>query len=232
MDNHIVGTAHQCLGLAVTVPVIEDEVELLVRTCHEVRTHVNPPQARTVHLVTLMQVKVGLIAFGIEISAVVATLHHELHLAITVNVGNGTVVERVAARDIRSVTVDDILHVDVPILVFPRSHLFRGKVVALRAIDDGHHLVLAAARTVIVLIVGDIDGFSHLCTVTIQVILSIEILRRQLTPADKDARTRHAVSAVLTRLVALWDSHETTRKLVSNTLRTCRQRHSRKQQHR
>ena len=232
MDNHIVGTAHQCLGLAVTVPVIEDEVKLLVRTCHEVRTHVYPPKARAIHLVALMQIEVGGIACSIQVSAVVAALHNKLHLTVAVNVSHRAVVERITTCDICTVTVDDVLHVDVPILVLPRCHLFRGKVVTLRAVDDRHHLVLAAARTVIVLIVGDIDGFSHLCTVTIQVILSIEILRRQLTPADKDARTRHAVPAVLTRLVALWDSHETTRKLVSNTLRTCRQRHSRKQQHR
>ena len=61
VDNHVVGTTHQGLGLAVLVPVVEDEVKLLVGTGHEVRAHVNPPQPRAVHLIALVQVEVVLI---------------------------------------------------------------------------------------------------------------------------------------------------------------------------
>ena len=61
VDDHVVGTAHQGLGLAVLVPVVEDEVKLLVGTGHEVGAHVNPPQPRAVHLVALVQVEVVLI---------------------------------------------------------------------------------------------------------------------------------------------------------------------------
>ena len=61
MDNHIVGTTHQSLGLTVLIPVVKNDIELLVGTRHQVWSHVNPPQAGTVHLIALVQVEVGLV---------------------------------------------------------------------------------------------------------------------------------------------------------------------------
>ena len=61
MDNHVVCTTHDSLSLTVLIPVIKNEVELLVGTRHKVRTHIYPPQTCTVHLVTLVQVEVCII---------------------------------------------------------------------------------------------------------------------------------------------------------------------------
>ena len=122
VDNHVVGTAHQGLGLTVLVPVVEDEVELLVGTGHEVGTHVNPPQPRAVHLIALVQVEVVLIGGREQVARVVAPFHHELHLSVAVNVGHRTVVQRVAIGH-DTVASHHGLHGDVPVLVFPGLHL-------------------------------------------------------------------------------------------------------------
>ena len=40
VDDHIVGTTHQGLGLAVLIPVVENQVKLLIRSCHQVWSHI------------------------------------------------------------------------------------------------------------------------------------------------------------------------------------------------
>ena len=96
VDNHVVGTAHDGLGLAVLVPVVKNQVELLVRAGHEVGPHVNPPQTGAVHLVALMQVKLRLVAGLTQVAAIVTALDDELHLSVTVDIGHRAVVERIA----------------------------------------------------------------------------------------------------------------------------------------
>ena len=61
MDNHIIGTTHQSLGLAVLIPVIENQVKLLIRSCHQVGSHIYGPEQRAVHLIALMTVEVGFV---------------------------------------------------------------------------------------------------------------------------------------------------------------------------
>ena len=122
MDNHIVGTTHQGLGLAVLIPVVENDVELFVRTSHQVWSHIDPPQTCAIQLVALVQVEIGLIRSFTNVSAVVSALHHELHLTIAIYIGHGTVVQRVAS-DGSTITVDYVKHRNLPVLVIPRLTL-------------------------------------------------------------------------------------------------------------
>ena len=59
MDNHVVGTAHHHLGLAIHIPVAANHIPLLVGACHEVGTKVNPPQTGAIKLIALVEVEVG-----------------------------------------------------------------------------------------------------------------------------------------------------------------------------
>ena len=93
MDNHIVGTTHQGLSLTILIPVIEDEVELLIGTGHHIRPHINPPQTGTVHLVALMQVEVIGVALSTQVTTIVTTLHDKLHLAVAVDIGHRAVIK-------------------------------------------------------------------------------------------------------------------------------------------
>ncbi len=56
MNNHIVGTTQQHLGLTVAIPVVTYSVVLLIRTGYHVRTEVYPPQTLTLDVVTLQTV--------------------------------------------------------------------------------------------------------------------------------------------------------------------------------
>ena len=118
MDNHVVGTTHQGLSLAVLVPVVQDEVELLVRTGHQVRTHVNPPQTGAVHLVALVQVEVGGVARCIQVATVVTALDHKFKLSVAVDISHRAIVQAIAAQR-GSVAVDNGFDGYFPILVVP-----------------------------------------------------------------------------------------------------------------
>ena len=118
MDNHIVCTTHQGFGLSVLIPIIENDVELLVRTCHQIWAHINPPQTGTIHLVAFMEVEVGCVAGGSDITAVITALDDEFHLLVAIDIGYSTVVQCVAAECL-TITVDNSLYRDLPVLMLP-----------------------------------------------------------------------------------------------------------------
>ena len=96
-----------------------------------------------------MQVEVSLVGRGIQVAAIVAALHHKLHLTITVDIGHGTVVQAVAA-DGSTVTVHNGLDGNLPKLVVPRLTL-GSLAVLLRTLDDRYDPVGGRLRPAVIL---------------------------------------------------------------------------------
>ena len=85
MDNHVVGTTHEALRFSIHVPVVADEVPLLVGACHHVRTEVNPPEAFTIEFVALVVVELGRVGGIADVARVVA-LYHEFHHTVAIDI--------------------------------------------------------------------------------------------------------------------------------------------------
>ena len=96
--------------------------QLFIRSCHQIRSHINPPKTTTIHLVALVQVEVGFIRRLTEVTTIVTTLHHKLHLTVAINIGHRTIVQSITT-DGSTIAIHDILHWNLQILMIPRLTL-------------------------------------------------------------------------------------------------------------
>ena len=190
VDDHVVGGAHQHLGASVLVPVVADHVPLLVRTGHEVGPQVDPPEARAVHLVALVEVEVGLVALAGQVALHVVALDDELDDAVAVNVGQGDIVQDIARRIAIAVghgvadglarAVDHGQHGHRQVLLRPGLHPVRQ---ALRlAAHDGLHLIgrRSLARGIEEVGLGQVGGDEG--AVTIEVVFRIVVFFAHQSP--------------------------------------------------
>ena len=136
IDDHVVGTAQQDFGFAVTVPIIAHSVILLVGAAHHVGPKVNIPQPVALDVVTFQQVKGG----GIDRTAVnIVALYDEFRHPIAVDVSQSNVVDVVVVGDIAASTACHAFHGKLNILLIEACHL--GTFLLLRAANDGCHLI-------------------------------------------------------------------------------------------
>ena len=141
VDNHVVSTAQENFSLAVHVPVVADDVVLLVRTGNHVRTEVDVPKTLALDVVALKTVETVLVVCVVK-DCVAVALYDELRYAVAVNVGKRHVVEGVVGSNILSVTVDDRLHRNVDVLLAP--NLYGCALFLFHAVNYGSNSVCAA----------------------------------------------------------------------------------------
>ena len=139
VDNHVVGSAHQDFGLAVTVPVVAHGIILLVRPRHHVRPEVNPPQTVALDVVALDAVVGRVVGHRRAIGTVVA-LHDELAHAVAVHVGQGNVVDVVVVGNVGAPTGVQFLHGKLDVLLAEACCL--GTLLLLHAAHHGGYLIL------------------------------------------------------------------------------------------
>ena len=190
VNDHVVGTAHQHLGLAVHVPVIAYHIPLLVGTGHHVRPEVNPPEALTRSLVALIEVEVGLVGSLAQIALRIVALHDELHHAVARHIGQRDIIDDIARGGrsaIRDRVADDLahtvhhrLHRHVKIGIGPRPDGCR---LALRhAAHHRLHLIGSRAAGIGIAEVRHRQVLGHLRSVAIKVILRVVILFAKHAP--------------------------------------------------
>ena len=142
VDNHVVGTAEHTLGLAVHVPVVGNEVPLLVRTSHHVRSHVNPPKALARHVDALIVVETC--AAVIDVAGIVA-LDDELCHTVACDIAQRHVVKDISAVAIVhhiAVAVVGGRHLDVDVLLAP--NLYGCALFLFHTVNYGSNSVCAA----------------------------------------------------------------------------------------
>ena len=103
MDNHIVGTTHQHLGLAVAIPVVAHSIILLVRARHHVRSQVYPPQTVSLQRVAL-DAMVGRVVGHRRAVGPIVTLQQEFAHAIAIDIGQSNVIDIIVVGDIGAPT--------------------------------------------------------------------------------------------------------------------------------
>ena len=93
VDGSAVGCAEYTLCLAVEVPVVCGDVDFVALEVNHVAAAVNPPHQCTVELVDLNDIVVGRrVGVAGVVECVVAHFYENLHLAVAVEVGDGSVV--------------------------------------------------------------------------------------------------------------------------------------------
>ena len=120
VNHRAVGSTEHCFGLAVAVPVIGDDVVLVVLEVGHIRAEVNPPKFGTIELVDLDDGIFALIAAGqIALCGIVAVvkLEQNLQLAVAVDIGATGVIGNVGALQVA------VIHLNLKIVVRPRLHL-------------------------------------------------------------------------------------------------------------
>ena len=100
MKDGTIGSAHDALCLAVTVPVIGSDIGLVVLKVAEVGSAVDPPKQIAVELKHLDAVKVGTVGLVLGVVGGAELLDDEFHLAVTVYIRNGGVVGFIDIGDV------------------------------------------------------------------------------------------------------------------------------------
>ena len=193
MDNHVIGTTHQHLGLTIEVPVVAYHIPLFIRPCHHVGTEVYPPQTGAVHLVALVKVEVSGIRRLTQVTLVVVALDDKFGDAITVDIGQGHVVDGIAGRRVGTVgcavadsiagTVDDGLQHHVEIGFVPS--LDGNRLVEGLTLDYGLHLISRGGIATSILVIRCIQVGGYLRAVTIEIVLRVVVLFAETTPTDE-----------------------------------------------
>ena len=193
MDNHVVGTTHEHLGLSVAVPVVANGVVLLVRTAHHVRSEVNPPEALALDVVNLEMIVGGLVALGIYTRGVVVgtvvALHDELRHTIAREVGQRNVVDVAIGGHVLAVTRLHGGYGKFDVLEVHAGH--SSTLLLLHTLHDRCHLVLRATLAGSIYVVRDAQRLVvELCAVAIEVVLGVVILFAEDSPADEGSAAR------------------------------------------
>ena len=121
VDNHVVCTTHQYLGLAVAVPVVAHSIVLLVRTTYHVGTQVDVPQAFALDVVAVQTVIGRVVGRRLLIRCVV-TLQDELAHTIAINIGQRNIIDIVTVGYVSAATRIELLHGKLDVLLVQTSH--------------------------------------------------------------------------------------------------------------
>ena len=100
--HHIVGTTQQHFCLAVAIPVVGDDIQLMTTTADHIGTNVYPPQQCTIQLIRINAV-VGSVGAAYVVSSVIqrtSSLEDDFHLTVTVEVGNLGIVGNISVGDV------------------------------------------------------------------------------------------------------------------------------------
>src|SRR5574344_882099 len=206
MENHVVCTSHEALGLSVHVPIVCHEIPLLVRTSHEVGTEVYPPKSPAIQRVALIVVKPRGVARITYVARIVA-LHKKLHHAIAIHIAQRHVVEHILARYVTSVAIYDRCHLDVEISIFPSGNFLALQVCRLVALHDRHYMIATAGSAARVTVVRCLQVLGKQSAVAIKIVGDVIILFAQHSPT-------HEVAALSPR-----NSNNATVYLVGKALR-------------
>ena len=149
----VAGTQHG-LGLAVTVPVVGNNVLFVVLEVGHVGTPVNPPEFPSVQLIYLhdevLAVEAGLLVRFVG-PALVIELHQYLNLAVAIHVGTAHIVGNVGAGQTAMVGCN------LEIFLRPRLH---GVALSLCcSAHHGLHLIGARGRAAVIGIIRNRQGF-------------------------------------------------------------------------
>ena len=154
VDDGAVSCSHDNLGTPVLVPIIRDDVLLVVLEVTHVRPAVHPPQACAILLQTLKD-GVLLCVNAIYLRAVlrvrllylalVVKLHQDFQLAVAIDIGTSSIIGDEAALDAL------VLQRDFLVARVPRCG--RITVGLLLAVDDGPNGVLVVCRATRILII-------------------------------------------------------------------------------
>ena len=178
-DRSVTGTHHH-LGTAIAVPVVAHNILLVVLEVTHIRAAVHPPQTGAVHLQTLENRVLTLIATlrvaGVHLAQVVK-LHQNLQLTIAVNVGTAGIIGNQCTLDTL------VLQLDFLIAGAPRANLLA--LLLLLAVHNCCHGIGAGRRSPLVGIVRHAQwSFVHLHAVTIHIIGNVIILFAEDAPAQ------------------------------------------------
>ena len=154
VDNGAIGCSHDNLGTPVLVPIIRDDVLLVILEVTHVRPAVHPPQACAVLLQAL---KDGVLlcvnaiylraVLGIRLLylALVVELHQDFQFSVAIHIGTCGIIRNEVALDAF------VLQRDFLVARAPRCG--RITVGLLRAVDDGPNGVLVVCRATRILII-------------------------------------------------------------------------------
>ena len=94
MDNHIVGTSHDALSLSILIPVKTNQIPLFIRTRHQVRSQIYPPQSFTFYIITLIAVESGLVGSIKNVSCIVS-LHYQFCHSISIHITQRYIIQSI-----------------------------------------------------------------------------------------------------------------------------------------
>ena len=186
VDDGAVGGTHHCLGASVTVPVIGDDVLLVVLEVAHVGAAVHPPEAGAVEFEAFEDGVFALVTFpgvgGIHL-ALVVELHQDFQLPVAIDVGAGGVIGDEAAFDAL------VLQFDFLVTGAPGGDGLAW--LLLLAAHHGAYGVAARGAAARVLEVGHAERFVvQFRAVAIHVVGHVVVLLAQYSPSEIDARAR------------------------------------------
>ena len=175
VDNGTIGSSHHTLCLAIQVPVVSRDVNLVVLKVTHIPSAVDPPQSLASELIGFDD-GIGGIA-GVRM----VELHDELQLSVTIEVSRRGIVGNEGAGERPMVGLD----------LYPWIHLgCHGSTLFLcHATHHGLHGIGGCSRAALVGIVGDRERLIiEFGAVTIDVIGHIIVLLSEDTPAAENSR--------------------------------------------
>ena len=199
VHHHVVGTTEKHLGLAVAVPVVGYEVELMAAAAHHIGTGVDPPQQGAVELVGVETVVGSIGAAHIQVVGILGAdaLDDNLHLTIAVEVGHLGIIGGVGVGDVGAALVVDFSKGDVEIarpvgggerILVAGPHCCG---LALRLLGAAHHGAHRVGVGGGAALVGVVGGIHRICielnAVTVEVILHVVVFLAQTAPTEKHA---------------------------------------------
>ena len=143
IDDHVVGTTHEHLRLAVAVPVVAHDVVLLIRSGAHVGSQVDIPQSVALDVVALQEVVCRVVGHGTRPSGVavevVVALHQEFRHPVAVDIGQCDIVDAVVAGDVSTPSRQDGF--DSELHVLGRHSAYGRAFFLFDPFDDSRHLV-------------------------------------------------------------------------------------------
>ena len=196
MNHHVVGATQQHLGLAVAIPVVGDDVELVAASADHIGTGIYPPEQRTIHLVGVDAV-VGSIAAADIVGGIVhraAALDDDFHLAVAIEVGDLTVIGDVGVGDVFATVVINLgkwnvkisgLTGGVQLVLIPGPYVHR---FALALLHPAHHCAHRIGARGCALAIGEVGngqrGIVESGSVAIHIVLRVVVLFSEYSPTE------------------------------------------------
>jgi len=186
-----IGSAHDALCLAVTVPVIGSDIGLVVLKVAEVGAAVDPPKQIAVELKHLDAVKVGTVGLVLGVIRGAELLDDEFHLAVTVYISDGGIVGLIDIGHVSLAVVGETFGLgDLEIVM--RQHSGRLRTGGLlHSFYNRAHGIGATGSTSRISEIRYGEGFIvDLHTITVEVISDSVVFLRIDAPRTEDATRR------------------------------------------